>query len=121
MQIKFLALASIVAFSAGCASTPPLGNVIPQAGGSYQVISTGSTKNDALASALHTAESTCSARKMHHIVSGEQTKYKGVVSEETNTTLNKAQEIIAATTGAWLPTLSGDEDYQMTMSFSCEL
>lgn len=121
MQIKFLVLASFAAFTAGCASTPPLGNVIPKAGGSYQVISTGSTKQEALASALHTAESTCNARKMRHIVSGEQTKYKGVVSEETNTTLNKAQELIAATTGAWLPTLSGSDDYQMTMTFSCEL
>ena len=105
MKIKFIAIASFAAFAAGCASTPPLGNVIPKAGGNYQVIASGSTKQEALASVLYTAESTCSARKMRHIVSGEQTKYKGLVSEETNTTMNKAQELIAATTGAWLPTL----------------
>lgn len=118
------AVLSVIAVSllaVGCASSPRLGNVIPQTGGNYQVMTFGASNEEALESALHSAEVTCKAKNMHHIVSGQQTKYKGVVSEDTNKALNVAQQIIASTAYTWVPTLSRDDDYQMTMSFTCEL
>lgn len=120
MKVKIFTAALSAVIITGCASGPQMGNVIPKSGGVYQAISDGSTKQEALESALFSAESTCKARNMRHVVSGEQTKYKGVVSEETNNVVNSAQGIITAVTGQWVPTLSKDDDYQVTLTFSCE-
>jgi hypothetical protein len=97
-----------------------MGNIIPQAGGVYQVVTTGPSKDEALKSALFSAESTCKERKMRHIIASQQSAYKGMVSEDTNKTMNKAAGIISAVTGSWVPTISNDDDYQMTMGFTCE-
>jgi hypothetical protein len=104
----------------GCASTPKMGNIIPAEGGIYQVVTTGETKDAALESALYSAETTCKGRQMRHVVLDQSTEYKGLVTEGTNQTIDKAQEIIAATTGTFFPTLSGENDYRNTMRFKCE-
>ena len=109
-----------VAILGGCAASPKMGNIIPQSGGKYQVITTGPSRDEALKSALFSAESTCKERNMRHIVSAQSTSYKGMVSEEANKTMNRAASIVGAVTGTWIPTLSEDEDYQMTLGFSCE-
>lgn len=103
----------------GCASQK-LGTVIPQPDGMYQVMGTGAAKNDALEMALHTAETTCRKVQRRHVVLAQNTKYKGLVSEDANATLNKASEFAAAFAGAWLPTLSNDDDYQVTLAVRCD-
>lgn len=109
-----------IAFLSGCAVSPKMGNIIPQAGGKYQVITNGASRDEALKSALFSAESTCKERDMRHIISAQSTNYKGMVSEDANKTMDRAASIVAAVTGTWIPTLSDDEDYQMTLDFSCE-
>ncbi|MDO9144635.1 hypothetical protein [Rhodoferax sp.] len=109
-----------VAVLSGCAASPKMGNIIPQSGGKYQVITSGPSRDEALKSALFSAESTCKERNMRHIVSAQSTSYKGVVSEDANKTMDRAASLVAAVTGTWIPTLSDDEDYQMTLGFSCE-
>lgn len=103
---------------AGCASTKPA-NVVPQANGVYKVTGIAATENDALQSALKTAEATCEKRNLRHVVSDQITMYKGVVSQDTNKTVNKAQEL-AVYAGLWIPTLSGDSDYEVALTFTCE-
>lgn len=121
MKVKFFTVMLSAAIVTGCASGPQMGNVIPKPGGVYQVISDGVTKQDAMESALFSAESTCKTRNMRHIVTGEQTKYKGVVSEDVNNVVNAAQGIITSVSGKWMPTLSQGDDYQVMLTFSCEL
>lgn len=119
MKITLLLSASILAL-AGCASAPKMGNVIPQAGGVYQVAGVGESSEVALKSALFSAETTCKAQRKRHVITGQKTQYKGVVSEDTNRTVNAAAQVIANVTGSWVPSLSNDDDYQLTLTFACE-
>lgn len=119
MKKTLIAAAAIVMLVTGCASTK-MGNIIPQAGGQYQVVTSGPSKEEALKSALYSAETTCKGRSMRHVMTSQQTTYKGMLSEGANDTMNKVANLAATVAGAWLPTLSSDDDYQMTMGFTCE-
>lgn len=119
MKKTLLTVSTILAL-AGCASTPEMGNVIPQAGGIYQVAGLAESNEIALKSALYSAETTCKAQRKRHVVTGKQTKYKGTVSEDTNRSVNSAAQVLANVTGKWVPTLSNDDDYQITLTFTCE-
>ncbi len=103
----------------GCGSTPKMGNVIPNEGGIYQVITSAEDNESALQSALYSAETTCKNRTMRHVVLAQEVKYKGMVSESANQTINKTREIVAFT-GLWIPGLTQETDYQITMRFKCE-
>jgi hypothetical protein len=104
----------------GCASNPRVDNVIPLEGGVYEAFATGRSKEAALRPVLYSADFTCRERLMHFVVLEEETEYKGLVSESTNQVINKAEEIIVATTGESFPTLSGEDDYYVSMRFRCE-
>jgi hypothetical protein len=56
-------------------------------------------------------------RKMRHVVSSQTMTYRGVVSEGSNKTMDKTAEILTAVTGAWIPTLSSDYDFQVKLEF----
>ena len=56
---------------------------------------------------------------MRHVVLSRSTEYNGVVSEEANQALEKAQEVVLMTSGELIPTLSGEDDYRMTLRFRC--
>lgn len=117
--MKIFYIAALAALTAACASTPPLGRVIPGEAGIYEAVSKGETQDDALNSALHTAETTCKARQLRHIVLDHKIEYKGVVSEGTNQVINKTSSVLE-NFGIWVPTLSGEDDYKMTLRFKCE-
>jgi hypothetical protein len=119
-KISF-AVVAVTAILSGCASSPKMGNVIPQSGGKYEVVTTGPSNDEALQSGLFSAETTCKERKMRHVISSQSTAYKGMVSEDSNKTMDKAAQILTAVTGAWIPTLSSDDDYQVKLGFTCEL
>lgn len=102
---------------AGCAAAPKMANVIPRPDGVYSVTAGGATESKALQSALYSAEQTCKARSMHQIVTAQKTAYRGLLSEGVNATLNRAADIAGAL--AWIPTASSDEDYQITLEFTC--
>lgn len=51
---------------------------------------------------------------MRFVVVDQKEKYKGLVSEDTNNVINKVAEVLP------IPTLSGDDDYRITMRFKCE-
>lgn len=112
-------LAAAIAL-AGCASTPRMGNVVPLAGGAYQVLGKGYTSEQALESALYSAETTCKARQRRHVITNQSTQYKGMVSEGANRAMNQAATVAAAVTKNWVPTLSSEDDYQITVGFTCE-
>lgn len=120
MYKNLIIAAALATLLAGCAAPTKMGNIIPQAGGKYQVVTSGESKDEALKSALFSAESTCKERKMRHIVTSQKTSYQGMVSEDANRTMDKAAGVVAALSGAWVPTLSNDDDYQITIGFACE-
>lgn len=105
---------------AGCTSTPKMGNVIPEEGGIYQVVTTGESNDTALSSALHSAKTTCEQRQSRFVVLDQKTEYKGLVSEDSNRAIDKVAGIVSAVAFIPIPTLSGDDDYRITMQFKCE-
>lgn len=120
MRKMLLAIVAASAIFSGCASSPTMGNVIPLTGGNYEVASMGASQDEALKSALFTAESVCKERKMRHVIASKSTAYKGMVSEDANRAMDKASGFLMLATGAYIPTLSGDDDYQVKLGFYCE-
>jgi len=117
MNMKYLASITLALLVTACASKPA--NVVPMAGGTFRTTGFGESENDAQSAALKVAETTCSKSSKRHVVSNEQMKYKGLVSESTNKVLNKTGDL-AAYVGAWVPGLGSDDDYEVTLTFACE-
>jgi hypothetical protein len=117
-SIMVLACSTIL-FGCSSLTSPKLGNVIPQAEGKFQLITTGTSEESALKSGLYTAETTCKKRKMTPVVSGQSTTYKGLIPEGNSKKVAAAVGVVSAVSGVRLPSLSG-EDYQLTMDFYCE-
>jgi len=120
MQRNLLMISVVIAGLSGCVATPKMGNVIPEENSFYQVISVGKTADEALASALYSAETTCKQRSLRHIVLEHKTEYKGLVSESAGQVIDKALEIILKETGEKTPAISKENDYRTTMRFRCE-
>ncbi len=118
MKPTYVAAITLAVLLTACASTKPA-NVVPLAAGAFRTTGFGESENEAQAAALKVAASTCSKASKRHVITAEQTKYKGVVSEATNRNLNKVGEL-ASYAGAWIPGLGGDDDYEVTLTFSCE-
>lgn len=114
---KFAAVASLALILTACASTQPA-NVVPMAGGQYRTTGIAETERDAEAAAVKAADATCAKQGKRPEVSDTKTKYKGVVSEDTNRNINKVGEL-AASVGVWVPGLGGDDDYQVALTFAC--
>lgn len=117
MKMKHLASISFAFLMTACATKPA--NVVPMAGGTFRTTGFGESQNEAQGAALKVAASTCSKSSKRHVVASEETKYKGVVSESANRSLNKVGEL-ASLAGAWIPGLGSDDDYEVTLTFSCE-
>ena len=118
-QLAIVLASTVILFGCGSITSPKLGNVIPQADGKFQVMTTGTSEDSALKSGLYTAETTCKKKKMVHVVTGQSSSYKGLTSEENSKKVAVAVGVVSAVAGLKLPSLSG-EDYHLTMDFYCE-
>ena len=104
----------------GCASTTEMTNIIPREGGIYEVVATGEDKQETLSSALSAAEAECQKRGMRFVVIDRKEEYKGaLLTETTHNVVNTVSEV-ASVTGNYVPSLSSDSDYRVTMLFKCE-
>lgn len=119
MKIKRLSSLALALILTACASSKPA-NVMPLAGGQYKTTGMGAAQDDAQKAALDAAAETCGKRNLRHVVLNESTAYKGVVSEETNKNMQAVSAVLSWTRFRGIPTLSGDDDYQVTLTFTCE-
>ena len=117
MQRALTVLLAILMLAA-CASRQR--NVIPLEGGMYSVTGLGANSDVALRSALNSARATCKPQQKHHIVTDQTMQYKGIVSQDANRALDNAAQKIADATGRFVPTISNDDDYRLTLTFKCE-
>ena len=120
MKQKYYAVL-VAAVLSGCASTEEMTNVIPREGGIYEVVATAEDKQEALSSALSAAQTECKQRGMRFVVVDRKEEYKGaLLTEGTSKAVNTVSEVVTATTGNYVPSLSRDDDYRVTMLFKCE-
>jgi hypothetical protein len=117
MKIKLLSSVALALTLTACSTTKPA-NVLPLAGGQYKTTGFGGDENAAQGAAIKAAQSECDKQSKRLEVTSSQTKYKGVVSEETNQNLATASKI-ASYAGIWVPTLADDNDYEVTLQFTC--
>ena len=116
IQTGCLAVALVLA---GC-TTPRLGRVLPDAGPMLKAVSEAGNRDEAEASALHTAETACKQRKARYVYMDLRTDYHGLLSEEARRAAEKISGVIEDNTRQVLPTLSRDDDYRSTLWFKCE-
>lgn len=117
MKIKLLSSLALALILTACASSKPA-NVMPMAGGQFRTTGFGEDENAAQGAAIKAAQAACDKQSRRLEVVSTQTKYKGVVSEETNKNLATAGKL-ASYVGAWVPTLTDDNDYEVTLQFTC--
>jgi hypothetical protein len=113
-KLKFLVYFSPIVLLA-CATTPKMGIIFPQGDNSFAVSTSGKTKEDALSSAVYSAEQTCKKSNKSYIVLSQKVEYQGLVSESAAGIIDKATFM----TSALLPSIRSNEDYQASMSFKC--
>jgi hypothetical protein len=119
MKMQHVSTIALALILTACASTKPA-NVMPLTGGQYKTTGMAASQDDAQKAALDAAAETCSKRNLRHVVQNETTAYKGVVSEDTNKNLQAVSAVLSWTRFRGIPTLSGDDDYQVTLTFTCE-
>ena len=119
LRLAVLFASTVVLFGCSSMSSPKTGNVIPLAEGQFQVMTSGTSADAALKSALYTAEATCKKQKMTHVVTGQNASYKGLTSEANSKKVAVAVGVVSAVSGLRLPSLVG-EDHHLTMDFYCQ-
>lgn len=117
--MKIIASAISALLLASCATEMPIANVVPKPNNLYDVQTSAATQDDAMQYALYSAAVTCRERNMRHVVTKQKTQYKGAVSENLNKSINRFAAL-ASTTRRNVPTLSTDEDYVVSLEFTCQ-
>lgn len=103
---------------AACATTPnPL--VIPRENNQYDTVGMGKTRVIALNQAMQSVNATCRGKGGNPVVINDETKYNGVVSEETGRLIERVGSAVGAIAGIASPNMSRDDDYQVTVHFRC--
>jgi ABC-type Fe3+-hydroxamate transport system substrate-binding protein len=113
----FFALLPAVLLAA-CATTPnPL--VIPRENNQYDTVGIGKTRIIALNQAMQSVNTTCRSKGGNPVVISDETRYNGVVSEETGRLIERVGSAVGAIAGIASPNISRDDDYQVTVHFRC--
>lgn len=101
-----------------CASNPTA-LVIPRENNQFETIGMGKTRVIALGHAMQSATAACK-NGSRPIVVNDQSQYRGVVNEQTGRIVDQVGGIIGAITGNSTPSISRDDDYEVTVRFYCQ-
>lgn len=124
---KLLIITASTLLLSACATN--YGNVVPQAGGIYQITSIGDTKQETTGKALKGAEQKCSQLKKQFIVTKTEEKYIGKFASEQAHNQAKTARDAAKTIGLVSPTASQaakvtdsyfQNAFQTKLTFKCE-
>ena len=110
----------VVTISSLVACASPHATVTAWAGGDYVAKATAGQGIRAEQTALQAARSTCADRGGRLTVLSSDIRYKGLVSEDANRTIDKARDLLLVTTGTAAPGLGTAEDYTANLRFVCD-
>jgi hypothetical protein len=119
MTLRPLATLSTLALLTACASTPT-SLVIPRENSQYDTVGIGKTRIIAMNQAMQSANSTCHAQRGQAIVISDKTRYNGVVDEQTGRIIERVGSAVGAIAGIVSPSISRDDDYEVTVTFRCQ-
>ena len=77
-------------------------------------------KLEALGKAMQGAEEYCTRQRATPVVIDEQTKYNGVISEQTGRVVEQVGAVVGAITGVASPQLAREDDYEVSLRFRCQ-
>jgi hypothetical protein len=117
--LRTLATLSTLAVLTACASTPT-SLVIPRENSQYDTVGMGKTRIIAMNQAMQSANSTCHAQRGQAIVISDKTRYNGVVDEQTGRIIERVGSAVGAIAGIVSPSISRDDDYDVTVTFRCQ-
>lgn len=103
-----------------CTTTPQNYLVIPREHQQYDTIGTGKSRVAALGKAMQGAEEYCTRQRATPVVIDEQTKYNGVISEQTGRVVEQVGAVVGAITGVASPQLAREDDYEVSLRFRCQ-
>ncbi|MFN2343749.1 MAG: hypothetical protein ABR542_10355, partial [Desulfonatronovibrio sp.] len=93
MKIKTLImLAGLLFVFSGCSTTPNT-VVLPQEGGTYQIVAYSSSENQANQDAVEKATDVCNQRNQHMIVMSHASQYQGGLAKGDKELLNVASQV----------------------------
>lgn len=112
-------LAASVLLLSACATTPSNPLVIARENNTFETIGQGKTRTVALTNSMNNTQKTC--RNQQVIVTDEQTRYNGVVSEQTGRVLEQVGSVVGVLTGKGSlgQSIARDDDYEVTVKFYC--
>ena len=111
-----LALAGFVL--SGCATTPNATTAIQRENNQFDVTGLGKTRVLAMNNAVSVANKTCKSSSA--VIMNEQVKYNGIVDEKTGRMIDQAAGVFGVLTGTKTAQVSRDDDYEVTLRFSCK-
>lgn len=120
-DLKILLLAALVPslLLAACATTPS-SLVIPRENSQYDTVGVGKTRLVAMNQAIKSANSTCQSQRGQMVVVSDKTRYNGVVDEQTGRIIERVGSAVGAIAGIASPSMSRDDDYEVTVTFRCQ-
>ncbi len=111
------ALFILALFMAGCASAPSV-SVLPLEDGSFRAVSVGQNEQQALNSSLQVAQSTCRDRRLQHVVSNVETRFRGAWSRPRDRR-EQAEQLADYVSAPTFPSLEANDDYEVKLQFKC--
>ncbi len=118
-SIRLGLLATLFALGlTACASNPSNALVIPRENNQFDTVGLGKSKVAALNVAMQNVNSACRG-KGSPVVVNEQTKYNGVINEDTGRIIEQVGAAVGAIAGVKAPGIARDDDYEVTLRFYC--
>ncbi len=109
---------AILSLSACTTMQPPMVSVMPMEDGSYKAISTAENEQLALSGSLRSAESTCSDRHLHHLITSVNTRFRGMPARTEDPT-QQAAALVRYVNAPTFPSLTANDDYEVKLQFIC--
>lgn len=119
MLTRFSCLAGLIALT-GCATQPPLPAVMMRENNQYEVVGQGPSRAIARERAVQAANTTCNRGGYAAVIASDQERYNGVLGEQTGRVIDNVGRAVGAVTGIRTPTMTRDDDYELTLRFYCK-
>ncbi len=114
-----LAASLLTVLMAGCTTAPTNPLIIARDNNTFETVGQGKTRTAALTNAMNNATRACRSQQV--IVQDEQTRYNGVVNEQTGRVIEQVGTVVGVLTGntALGKGIARDDDYEVTVKFYC--
>lgn len=113
-------LAGFLLMFSGC-STTPNAVVLPQEGGTYQIVAYAGSENQANQDAVEKATDVCNQKNQHMIVISHASQYQGGMAKGDKELLHVASQVATVLDPSFSSVdTSTSEDYKVVMHFKCE-